>query len=393
MNRSASMLLFFAVGLAIVGSVHYYLWARLVRDVGLSPWGRKAGTLLVAVLFASVPATLILARRIHPGHARWLFLALFAWMGVVFFLLVTLAAGDLVKIVARFAGALGRPPDPSRRLALSRVVGAAAALVTGGATARALATGLGAVMIRRLTVKLARLPGALDGITIAHLTDIHVGPTIGRDFLAGIVHQTNQLAPDLVAITGDLVDGTVEALRDQLAPLTALRARHGVFFVTGNHEYFYDADAWCDELERIGLQVLRNRRVSISNGAESFDLAGVDDHQGRPSPRHGGRVGAEDVPGALAGRDPARECVLLAHQPRTVLEALKHGVGLQLSGHTHGGQLWPWRYLVYLQQPIVSGLGRFGDTQVWVSNGTGYWGPPMRLGAPPEITLITLTRG
>lgn len=202
------------------------------------------------------------------------------------------------------------------------------------------------------------------------------------------MRRTNALEPDVIAITGDLVDGTVEDLREHVAPLAGLRAKHGVYFVTGNHEYYSGVDAWIAELSRIGVRVLRNERVEIRVGDDAIDLAGVDDFSARRVPGHG-----PDLKRALEGRDPARELILLAHQPRAIEEASRLGVGLQLSGHTHGGQIWPWTYLVYLQQPYVSGLHRHGDAQVYVSRGTGYWGPPMRLGADAEITKLTLVRG
>jgi hypothetical protein len=227
----------------------------------------------------------------------------------------------------------------------------------------------------------------MNGFTLVQLTDIHVGPTIGRAFIETIVARTNALNPDLIAITGDLVDGTVEELRDSVAPLAQLRARHGVYFVTGNHEYFSGAAPWIAELTRLGIRCLRNERVSIGAGADSFELAGVDDRSGARSgePGHG-----EDLDKALAALDPEREVVLLAHQPKSVFGAARFGVGLQISGHTHGGQIWPWNYLVRLQQPYIVGFAREGRTQLYVSPGTGYWGPPMRLGTHGEITKITL---
>jgi predicted MPP superfamily phosphohydrolase len=229
------------------------------------------------------------------------------------------------------------------------------------------------------------LPAGSHGTTIVQLTDLHVGPTIGRAFIEDIVRRTNALAPDIVAITGDLVDGSVEALGEAVAPLGDLRARHGVFFVTGNHEYFSGVTPWLAALERLGIKVLANERVSIG-GAEGFDLAGIHDQSGaRFDPAHG-----SDPAAALAGRDPAREVVLLAHQPKSVTAAARLGVGLQLSGHTHGGQLWPFGLLVQLQQPFIHGLHRVGETQIYVSPGTGYWGPPMRLGTRAEITRIRL---
>jgi predicted MPP superfamily phosphohydrolase len=199
----------------------------------------------------------------------------------------------------------------------------------------------------------------------------------------------NALGPDLVAITGDLVDGSVARLGPHVAPLGGIRSKYGTYFVTGNHEYYSGVVDWCAELARIGIRVLRNERVPIGHVSEGecFDLAGIDDHESR---RFGGE---SNVKRALEGRDPNREVVLLAHQPRAVFEADKHGVGLQLSGHTHGGQIWPWSYFVLLQQPVVAGLKRIGQTLVYVSCGTGYWGPPMRLRAPAEITHIVLESG
>jgi predicted MPP superfamily phosphohydrolase len=230
------------------------------------------------------------------------------------------------------------------------------------------------------------LPKELDGTTIVQLSDVHVGPTRGRDFVRQIVERANSLGPDVIAITGDLVDGSVRQLREQIEPLSELRAKHGVYFVTGNHEYYSGAESWCRELTRLGVRVLRNERVSIGSDGETYDLAGIDDYHAH---QFGGGHGA-DLPRALEGRDPSRELVLLAHQPRAIFEAERLGVGLQLSGHTHGGQMWPWNYLVKLQQPFVSGLARFGRATIYVSNGTGYWGPPMRLAAPAEITRLVL---
>jgi uncharacterized protein len=281
---------------------------------------------------------------------------------------------------------LDAPADPARRVFLARVF--SGAVILGGAALgiAALRSGLARVGLRKVKVALERLPASLHGTRIVQLTDVHVGPTIGKEFIEDIVERTNQLEPDVIAITGDLVDGSVEHLSEHVAPLARLKAKHGVYFVTGNHEYYSGADEWCAELVRLGIRVLRNERVEISNGEDSFDLAGIDDYTAH---QFGNGHGA-DLPRALAGRDAKRELVLLAHQPKAVHEAEKHGVGLQLSGHTHGGQLWPWNWFVRLQQPVVSGLARFGRTLVYVSNGTGYWGPPMRLGAPAEITEIVL---
>jgi len=234
-------------------------------------------------------------------------------------------------------------------------------------------------------VKLERLPPALSGLTIVQLTDVHIGPTIGRSFLEHVVERTNQAKPDAIVITADLADGSVAALRTHVEPLAKLRARHGVFFVTGNHEYYSGVEEWLDELARLGVRPLRNERVAIVDASASIDLAGVDDASAH-MPGHGA-----DYARALGGAAPDRELVLLAHQPSQIVHAARAGVGLQLSGHTHGGQIWPFGALVRLNQPYVAGLHRHDErTQIYVSRGTGYWGPPMRLFCPAEITKVVL---
>ncbi|MDB4929096.1 MAG: putative phosphoesterase, partial [Myxococcaceae bacterium] len=278
--------------------------------------------------------------------------------------------------------------DPSRRLWFARAVATVSGLGGLAASALAVRTALAALTVRTVRVPLARLPPSMSGFTLVQLTDIHVGPMIDRRFIVELVARVNALSPDAVVITGDLVDGSVAALGEHVAPLAGLRAPHGVFFVTGNHEYYSGVDAWLAELTRLGMRVLRNERVSLGDAAASFDLAGVDDWS---AARHGDGHGA-DLAKALRGRDAGREVVLLAHQPKAVAGAAAAGVGLVLSGHTHGGQLWPFSYVVALDQPIVAGLHRVRDTWAYVSEGTGYWGPPMRLGTRGEITRVVLTR-
>jgi predicted MPP superfamily phosphohydrolase len=256
-----------------------------------------------------------------------------------------------------------------------------------------LATIVGFIDARRrprvvdVAVPLVGLPPALQGFTIAQISDVHVGPTIKRDFLRGIVETVNSLGVDLVAITGDLVDGSVEQLGAQVEPLAHLRARHGVYFVTGNHEYYSGAGAWIAELRRLGLHVLLNQHVLLTHGGAPLLIAGVTDYSaGRFDPAH-----RSDPQAALAGA-PAdlRPKVLLAHQPRTAAAAADAGFDLQLSGHTHGGQFWPWNLFVRLQQPFTAGLHRLGTLWVYTSRGSGYWGPPKRLGVPSEIARVRL---
>ncbi len=383
MPRALSIAIFLSIFVSLLGLVHYYIWARLVRDLVLPQALYRWLTVTIVTLFALLPAGFFLSRA--GDWARPFVWLSYVWMGTVFLLLLAVGLADLGRAavaLATQAGSDGSPLDPARRTFLSRAVGAFALLLAGGASTAAVRSGLARVTVRTLEVGLRRLPQALSGSTIVQLTDIHVGPTIRRDFIEQIVDSTNALEPDVIAITGDLVDGSVTKLREHVAPLARLRAKYGVFFVTGNHEYYSGVEEWCEELGRLGIRVLRNERVSIGQGAESYDLAGVDDYNAAP-----------DLDRALADRDPSRELVLLAHQPRAVREAAQRGVGLQLSGHTHGGQIWPWRYMVYLQQPVVSGLAKIEETLLFVSNGTGYWGPPMRLGAPAEITQIKLSAG
>jgi len=234
-------------------------------------------------------------------------------------------------------------------------------------------------------VALPKLPKTLDGFTIVQLTDLHVGLTIDRTFVQRVVDITNRLAPDLVAMTGDFVDGKVSDLHEEIAPLANLRASHGVFAVTGNHEYYSGVEPWVAQISTLGVRYLRNERVVIGDGeGASFELAGVEDHNAFGDYR-------EDLKAATAGRDPDHALVLLAHQPRQVKRAALHGVDLQLSGHTHGGQIWPWHYLVKLQQGgLLAGRYQHAETQLYVSRGCGYWGPPVRLLAPLEITRVIL---
>jgi predicted MPP superfamily phosphohydrolase len=239
---------------------------------------------------------------------------------------------------------------------------------------------LGPPQIDRVTVPLAKLPRRLDGMRIALVSDIHLGPLLGRPHTERIVRMINEVDADIVAVVGDLVDGTVAELGPAAEPLAGLRAKRGSYFVTGNHEYFSGYEEWVPEVNSLGLRVLENARVDI----EGLDLAGVNDVTGGQY-QHG-----PDFDAALGGRDRSRPVVLLAHQPVQVEEASKHGVDLQLSGHTHGGQIQPFGAIVRLQQPLVSGLATINGTRIYVTNGAGFWGPPVRVGAPPQISVIEL---
>jgi predicted MPP superfamily phosphohydrolase len=378
---------FLLVAMSIVGAAHLYVWLRLVHDPAWpSPW-TVLGSAFLLLAWASIPFTLNWGRRLSPPWATLVAWPGYAWLGSIFLLLVSVFAVDLVRgaveLISWVSGV--ESPVTGGDVEQARSWARAAGLLGVSLVLSALWFGR-RVIVRRVAVPLGKLPPGMHGTTIVQLSDVHVGPTIGRRFLSRVVDRVNALEPDVVAITGDLVDGSVPRLARHVAPLGRLRARHGVYFVTGNHEYYSGAEEWCTHLAALGVRVLRNERVRIGDGVDSYDLAGVDDFAGR----HFGKGHGADLGQALAGRDESREVVLLAHQPRAVVEAERAGVGLQISGHTHGGQIWPFNFFVRLQQPVTSGLRRFGRSLIYVSNGTGYWGPPMRLGSPAEITQLVL---
>ncbi|MFD9595514.1 metallophosphoesterase, partial [Kitasatospora sp. NPDC059973] len=271
-------------------------------------------------------------------------------------------------------------PSPGRRLFVARTL----AIGASGAAAAVVGTGTYGVLrgprLKQVTVPLAKLPARAHGYRIAVVSDIHLGPILGREHTRRIVDTINGAQPDLIAIVGDLVDGSVAELGRAAEPLAQLRARDGAYFVTGNHEYFSGAAPWVDFVRELGVHPLQNARLELAG----FDLAGVNDIAGRTE------GDGPDFDKALGDRDRARTSVLLSHQPVTIHDAVRHGVDLQLSGHTHGGQLWPGNYLAELANPTVAGLERYGDTQLYVTRGAGAWGPPVRVGAPSDITIVTL---
>lgn len=390
MPRWSFFLLFFAIAALVLGGVHYYFYRRLVLAPSLpGPW-HKAAAIAVVALALSFPLSFFVSRALDIAVARVVVFPIYVWLGMMLMLFTLLVGIDVLygiaRLGARIAGHHGLVADPGRRLFLARTIAGAATGTVLVATGVALWQGLARLVVKRVEVVLPKLPAALDGFRIAQLTDIHLGTMRAGDWFDNVVGRTNELGADLIAITGDLADARPEQIPREVAMLGKLAAPQGVFFVTGNHEYFIDLEGWLRTIAGLNIRVLRNECVTIGRGGAAFDLAGVDDHAGRRfAPGHG-----TDVPKAMQGRDPARASVLLAHQPQAIEEASQHDVGLVLSGHTHGGQIWPWNYLVYLQQPYVRGLHDHKGTQIYVSQGTGFWGPPMRLGSTAEISLITL---
>ena len=375
-----NLLPFFAFSTLLQG----YIGIRLLLDAAGSPVFQSllaAGLLLSALL---MPLGLTGSRRLRPALSVWLTWAGLLFMGLFSSLLVLTLLRDLLLLLAALASLVwpGVLPLVAWRTLSAQLVPALALAVTllGFINARRTAG------VVRVDVPIRNLPAGLHGFTLAQISDVHVGPTIRRNYLRRIVARVNSLKADLVAITGDLVDGRVIELAGHVAPLAELQSRHGTFFVTGNHEYYSGAQAWIAELRRLGLTVLINEHVVLRHDLPVLVLAGVTDfNAGHFDAGH-----HSDPHAALAGAPEAAVRVLLAHQPRSAPAAAAAGYHLQLSGHTHGGQFWPWNLFVPLQQPFTSGLHRLHDLWVYTSRGTGYWGPPKRFGAPSEITLLRL---
>ncbi|MGW1228782.1 metallophosphoesterase [Streptomyces sp. NPDC002530] len=418
--------------LALLVLVHRYVWRRLVGDTTApgSPL-RRAGTVAAYALPLLSVGALVSGRA---GAPFWLQRVLawpgYLWLAALLYLTLALLAGEAVRPLLRRAldrraataapdprpapveavsvpaagpvtatataspgdaassvvtealpaPAPAAPAAPSRRLFVARTVGGAAAVAGLGTTGYGAYGVLRGPRVKRVTVPLARLPRSAHGFRIAVVSDIHLGPILGRAHTRRIVDTVNRTQPDLIAVVGDLVDGTVADLGSAAEPLAGLRSRHGAFFVTGNHEYYSGADAWVEHVRELGLHPLENARVEIAG----FDLAGVNDVAGESEGR------GPDFGRALGDRDRTRAAVLMAHQPVVIDEAVEHGVDLQLSGHTHGGQLWPGNHIAELANPTVAGLERYGDTQLYVTRGAGAWGPPVRVGAPSDITVVEL---
>ncbi|WP_341676720.1 metallophosphoesterase [Niveibacterium sp. SC-1] len=365
----------------LLALLHAYIGVRILPALPGPGVLHVLGGLWLLLSFVLVPLGL-LARAIRPqplsDRLAWIGLmamGLFSSLLVLTFLrdIGLLVAGAIIDIPAAWiSGTAAAVP------LLSLIASAA-----GYANARRVAP------VVDVEIALPGLPPALQGFTIAQISDIHVGPTIKGAYLSRIVERVNALDADLIAVTGDLVDGSVAELSSHTAPLAQLRARDGAFFVTGNHEYYSGVEDWIAQVKGYGLRVLMNEHVVLQRGDAQLVVAGVPDFGAHHfDPRH-----RSDPKTALAGAPAdAAARILLAHQPRSARAAEKAGFDLQLSGHTHGGQFFPWNLFVPLQQPFTAGLHRLQRLWVYVSRGTGYWGPPKRFGAPSEITRLRLVR-
>jgi predicted MPP superfamily phosphohydrolase len=353
-------------------------WTLVGAGTAWPPAVFAGGTLLFVAAAGALPTLMVLGHgRRHSDRAA---VAGDALLGATWVLFVWSVLGQVAGLLL-LAGGVG---DPAR----SRWVAGGVLVVTLVLVAWGYAEAMRVPRVREVDVAIARLGRGLDGLRVALITDTHYGPIDRARWSAAVVARVNELGADVVCHVGDIADGTVEVRENQASPLAAVDATSARVYVTGNHEYFSEAQGWLDYMERIGWDALHNRHIVVERGGDRLVVAGVDDATAKASGvnGHGANLDA-----ALAGADPTLPVLLLAHQPKQVGRAVRAGVDLQVSGHTHGGQIWPFNYLVRLDQPVVQGLSRHGErTQLYTSRGTGFWGPPFRVFAPSEITLLTL---
>ena len=336
------------------------------------------GTLLFASAFAGLPALMMFGHG--HRHLDWAAAVGDALLGAAWVLFVWSVLGEVLRLALLVA----EVEDPAR----SRIVAGAVVTVAAVLLAWGYAEAMRVPRVKNVDVAIDGLRRGLDGLRVAIITDTHYGPIDRAQWSAAVVARVNELGADVVCHVGDIADGTVHVRKEQASPLASIKASSARVYVTGNHEYFSEAQGWLDYMESIGWAVLHNRHIIIERGGDRLVVAGVDDATAKAS---GARGHGADLDAALAGADRTLPVLLLAHQPKQVAQAVRAGVALQVSGHTHGGQIWPFNLLVRLEQPVVHGLSRHGErTQLYTSRGTGFWGPPFRVFAPSEITLLTL---
>ena len=366
------------IAIALLAALHVYVFASLVPALGWPAAGVGAAITLLVLSCIGIPLSMTTRRMRPPWSQRTAWLG-FTLMGFFSTLTILTLLRDLVVLpIARWFFAAPRAPQLSAEVV---IIVAVIATLLGLYNARRRAS------VIDVEVRIDNLPAELHGFSIAQISDVHVGQTIRHDYVTAIVDAVNELQPDVIAITGDLVDGSVQQLAPHVAPLGRLRARYGTYFVTGNHEYYSGVRHWVAELRRLGVRVLLNEHVVLQHEGARLVLAGVTDY----GAHHFNDDERSDPVLALRGAPvDAAPKILLAHQPRSAPAAAAAGFDLQLSGHTHGGQFWPWNLFVPLQQPFTAGLNRLERMWIYTNRGTGYWGPPKRLGSPREITRIRL---
>ena len=388
------MNLFFIFAIVMLSIIHGIVGIRIIPFLNLSH-PVKIIVWSVIVILAALPIIPIILRSKGFENES---VDIFSWAGYIslgFFVLtfLTVITKDIVyiligmftKIAAYFENTI-EPLDPSRRDFIQKMLSIGIITTTGASTLVGLYNARKGPTIMRSNVSLNGLGKNLNGLTIAQISDLHVGPTIKEGYVEGVVNQVNELNPDIIAITGDLVDGSVKYLAKHVEPLKDLHANVGKYFVTGNHEYYSGVDRWLDKTDQLGLKNLIDSHDVITRGSDSITIGGVTDYRSSTiKPDH-----KSDANKAFYGAPKDIPKILLAHQPWSIFNAHEAGTDLQLSGHTHGGQFWPFTYAVRMANPYTAGLHDHNGTWIYVNRGTGYWGPPMRLGVNSEITLVTL---
>ncbi|MFH1851880.1 MAG: metallophosphoesterase [Candidatus Neomarinimicrobiota bacterium] len=391
-------MIFLLIVLSVLAFIHGYVGLRIIPTLGLSgPWIITLWILVAVLAILPLAAPFLRFQGLENRLTDSLSWIGYTSLGFFVLTLVVVVARDLgwtawvggARLFGWLSGATtDEAADPGRRQFIITAMNLGLVSLTGGISAYGFFRARRKPVVIDVDVPLANLPPGVEGLRIVQISDLHVGPTIKRDFVQRVVDQVRELKPDLIALTGDLVDGSVSWLSDDVAPLSQLEAPYGKYFITGNHEYYSGVEHWLQETERIGfINLVNEHRVIAVNGAK-LTLAGVTDYDaGRVLPAH-----ATDPGKALRGAPADSLKILLAHQPSSIYAASKLGVDLQLSGHTHGGQFKPFHLAVKQAHPYVAGLHNHDGTQIYVNVGTGYWGPPLRIGIPNEITVLTLKR-
>jgi predicted MPP superfamily phosphohydrolase len=377
-RRSLRPLIFTLTLVVVLGLLFGVPWWTIVAAAQWPTAGVVAGTVVFGAALVGLPLFMYLGHG--RGHSDRAAIVGDTLLGAIWVLFAWAVLGN----VLRLGLAAGGVADPAR----SRIVAVAVTAVAVVLLLWGHFEAMRVPRVKRVDVTIPRLGAGLDGLRVALLTDTHYGPINRARWSAGVVDVVNTLDADIVCHTGDIADGTPEQRREQAAPLGDVRAGLARVYVTGNHEYFSQAQGWLDRMTELGWESLHNRHVVVERGGDRLVVAGVDDRTAASSGLEGHHT---DHDAALAGADPGLPVLLLAHQPKQIDGAVAHGVDLQLSGHTHGGQIWPFNFLVRVDQPVVAGLSRHGGhTQLYTSRGAGFWGPPFRVFAPSEITVLTL---
>lgn len=369
---------FLTVLVAVLLLLHGLPWWRLVLAPHWTPAVTVLGTVLAVVAIVGFPLAM------WQGHGRSHRDALAVigdtWLGVVWQLFVWTVLGLVVDAVLAVAGVTD--PGRARWVAGGVLIWVVLLCSWGMWQARRVPP------VKTVDITIPRLPVAFDGLKLVLITDTHFGPIDRAKWSAGLVARVNALEPDVLVHAGDLADGSVDQRRLQVAPLGIATGRLGKFYITGNHEYMSGAQSWVDHMANLGWTVLHNRHTVLERGDSRLVIAGIDDLTAGGSGVPGHRA---DLPAALAGVRADDAVILLAHQPKSVRTSAPAGVDLQLSGHTHGGQIWPFHLLVRAEQGALAGLSSHGDrTTLYTSRGSGFWGPPFRIFAPNEITALLL---